>query len=209
MVQASILLVDDDERALRTNVCFLESDGYQLITADGAAGAISTLSAHRIDLIISDVMMPGCDGFEFCTKIKRHPDYEFTPVMLVTVLHAEEDVVRGLEAGADEFISKPVHRNVLRARTRVLLRIRDNYRKLALVGRSEEDIRRERIERFATGSAFTPREREVFELLIVGRGPVEIATALNIARSTAKFHLSNVLKKIGAESRADLLRILL
>ncbi len=120
----SILVVDDDEDQLRVFALLLRKHGFEVITAPDGQTALDLVKAEDPALVLLDVNMPGLNGFEVCQRIKANPETRLTPVVLVTTLTATEDRVRGLEAGADDFLSKPVDRNELLARTRSLLNLK-------------------------------------------------------------------------------------
>lgn len=206
-----ILIVDDDATSCRTVEALLAPYGMALSSTDSAKAALLHLSSHPVDLIICDVMMPETDGFKFCQKVKEHGEWRFIPVILLTALDDESDLVHGLEAGADEFLTKPVSKFALRARVRVLLRVRERYRELIDRSRppSIEALVRRRVDELATEMQLSAREREVLDLLLLGRNTDEIGLALQIAARTAKFHQANVLKKLGIDSRTELLRLFL
>ena len=94
-----------------------------LTVASGEA-ALSTLRQLRVDLVLLDVQMPGANGFDICTQIKRSPETRLIPVALVTGLNDREDKIRGLRAGADDFIAKPFDREELQARVASLVRLK-------------------------------------------------------------------------------------
>jgi DNA-binding response OmpR family regulator len=202
-----ILVVDDEPSARETIEALLHADHYQLDFATNGVDALARLDHPPPDLIICDVMMPGLDGFEVCRRLKAHAQWQFIPIVLVTALDGDDDMVRGLEAGADEFLSKPVERIVLRARVRVMLRIRTQY--LRLRGRASDlaALLRARRDQIADEAKLTMREREVLELLLLGRTHEEIGLAIGLTTRTAKFHQANILRKLGAASRLDLMRI--
>jgi len=102
----------------------LERDGYRVTTATSGREALDTVAGHHPDLILLDVMMPGLDGFEVCRLLKTDTATRLLPVVLVTALRNTNDKIRGIDAGADDFITKPFNPHELRARVRSLIRIK-------------------------------------------------------------------------------------
>ncbi len=131
----TILLVDDRPANIELLREFLVPQGYAVVEAGTGEEALVKLSGGRIDLILLDVMLPGMDGFEVARRIRRDNTNRLLPIILVTALQEKEDRVKGIDAGCDDFISKPVDYMELSARVRSLLRIKDyndlltNYRK--------------------------------------------------------------------------------
>ena len=121
---AHILVVDDEPRNVRLMSMVLRAEGYQVSTAATGSDALALLQATSPDLIVLDVMMPGLSGYEVCRSIRAAEATRFLPVILVTALSESPDRVQGIEAGADDFISKPFNEVELRARVRSLLRIK-------------------------------------------------------------------------------------
>ncbi len=126
----SILVVEDDlmQRMLLTNV--LEAKGYGIIQAEDGEDALKQLEGASPDLIISDIVMPNMDGFEFCRRVKNSPDTQMIPVILVTSLDTKEDVLKGIDAGANEFLTKPIEPRELSLRVRNAIRTRKLFQKL-------------------------------------------------------------------------------
>ncbi len=207
--RARILVVDDEQSARETVEALLHADPYELDFAKSGYEALQRVKAAPVDLVICDVMMPGMDGFELCRELKAHPEWRYVPVILLTALDGHDDMVRGIEAGAEEFLSKPVERVVLRARVRAMLRVRQHFGQLKAAAPDVETLLRQRRERIADEAELSAREREVLELLLLGRTHQEIGAVLGISPRTAKFHQASVLQKLGADSRVDLVRIFL
>lgn len=126
-----LLLVDDEERNLSLLESFLSPHGWRTSRALEGETALRLAAAEAPDCILLDMMLPGLDGFEVCRRLKADPATSLIPVIMVTALQKCEDRARGLEAGADDFISKPVNPEELRARVRSLLRLRFLHEELA------------------------------------------------------------------------------
>ena len=120
--EATILIVDDEPTNVDMLTQELDEEGYNLLTASDGEEALIKVHEHQPDLILLDVMMPKVDGFTVCRILKGSGKTILIPVILLTALQAHEDRVRGIEAGADDFISKPFDRDELLAKIRALLR---------------------------------------------------------------------------------------
>jgi len=120
-----ILVVDDDKATVDILRARLHSQGYAVVSAtDGEAG-LEAVHEHRPDLVLLDVNMPRLDGLETCRRLRADPTLPFMPVILVTALADSRDMVAGLDAGADEYITKPVDGAALMARVRSMLRMKE------------------------------------------------------------------------------------
>ncbi|MGB8355332.1 MAG: response regulator [Chthoniobacteraceae bacterium] len=138
--EARILIVDDTPSARMINGAILAKDAYILEYACDAADCMQKLQEFKPDVIISDIVMPGMDGLEMCSTIKNDDRYKNIMVILVSALDQKEDLVRGLESGADEFLSKPVNPAELRARVRSMLRIKKQHDELQVALKLRDDI---------------------------------------------------------------------
>lgn len=122
--RSRVLVADDTESVRSLFNRLLEADGHEVITAADGAAALDAIHHSHPDVILLDVTMPLVDGLEVCRRLKADPATRLTPVVLVTGQTGLDDRIRGIEAGADEFLSKPVHPHELRARVRSLSRVK-------------------------------------------------------------------------------------
>jgi diguanylate cyclase (GGDEF)-like protein len=134
---ARILIVDDHEDNVELLRARLEAWGYRTICASDGASALRAVYDAKPDLILLDVMMPQVDGLEVARRIRGDPKLPFIPIILQTALDSVESKIEGLEAGADDYITKPIHFSELQARVRSLLRIKALQDELA---RREHDL---------------------------------------------------------------------
>jgi two-component system, sensor histidine kinase and response regulator len=137
---AQVLVVDDDPGARDTFEALLSTEPAALRFAAGGAEALDRVAEFPPDLILLDVMMPGMDGFEVCRRLKADPRWAPIPVILITALESRRDMETGFEAGADEFLVKPVRGGELRVRVRSMLRIKRLYDRLLETLRLREEL---------------------------------------------------------------------
>ena len=119
-----ILIVDDDVSGLDILQARLAAQHYDFISATDGEMALTMVQEHQPDLILLDVMMPKIDGIEVCQRVKSDPDLPFIPIIMVTAMADSRDIVAGLEAGADEYLTKPYNHSALVARVKSMLRIK-------------------------------------------------------------------------------------
>ena len=119
-----ILVVDDIEANVRLLQAKLQAEYYHVLTAADGATALAIAAEEKPDLVLLDVMMPGMDGFEVCRRLKDDPATRHIPIVLVTALDGRADRITGLEAGADEFLTKPIDDVMLFARVKSLTRLK-------------------------------------------------------------------------------------
>src|SRR5436190_3134689 len=126
-----VLVVDDDPDMQRLLALMIRTEGMQADTADDGDAALARASAAPApDLILLDVMLPGIDGFTVCERLKHDPATAMIPIVLITALEDRASRVRGIRAGADDFLSKPVQREELLARVQTLRRLHETRREL-------------------------------------------------------------------------------
>ena len=185
-----ILLVDD-ERAIRDSLSrLLREAGFTVrVAANGAAG-VEAFRERRPDLVLLDVMMPGMDGYAVCEAM-RSADRE-TPIVFLSALDAEDDQIRGLDAGADDYVSKTASPALLEARIRKALERADRFSKMdapATMTKTEADIYR--LLESDCGRFFS--YREIFSA-VCGEGYFADEGAIRV-------HVSNMRKKLPADER--------
>jgi two-component system sensor histidine kinase/response regulator len=138
--KATILIVDDEPRSLYAIEMLLSQEPYQIVFADRGNAALEQVESENPDVILLDVMMPDITGYEVCKRLKSDERWRHIPIILVTALDRKEDVVQGLESGADEFLTKPVHGPELRARVNSMLRIKKQYDEIQETMQLREDM---------------------------------------------------------------------
>ncbi len=117
--QARIMIVEDEPRYLRVLKLNLEESDYEIIPAQNGAEALNLFIEKNPDLILLDLMMPGIDGYEVCRRIR---EFSEVPIIMLTALNETGDKVKGLDIGADDYITKPFSARELLARVRAALR---------------------------------------------------------------------------------------
>ncbi|MDZ4372714.1 MAG: PleD family two-component system response regulator [Phenylobacterium sp.] len=198
-MSARILVVDDIESNVRLLEARLTAEYYEVLTANDGPTALAIAASELPDIVLLDVMMPGMDGFDVCRRLKDDPLTRHIPVVLVTALDGRADRVAGLEAGADDFLTKPIDDVMLFARVRSLTRLKgviDELRDREASGRRmgviagaasrlggsggrilivDDNVRQ--AERVAAELAVEHRpvvESEVFKALLTAKGPVDL-----------------------------------
>ncbi len=140
--QARILIVDDDAGSRASLRALLQREPYELLLAESGARALELLQKETPSTILTDLMMPGMSGVDLCRELRRDDRWRHIPVLLITSLEGPNYTALALEAGADDFLSKPVNGVELRARVRAMLRIRRQYEQLRETSRLREDLSR-------------------------------------------------------------------
>ncbi|HEY7520648.1 MAG TPA: response regulator [Methylomirabilota bacterium] len=182
---ARILVVDDTPSNVKLLADVLQARGYAVVTAANGAEALARTERDAPDLVLLDVMMPGMSGYEVCRKLRDNPATAMLPVIMVTALDPGQERVKGIEAGADDFLTKPIHQPEILARVRSLLRIKALHDELTELNRSlearvhEQVAQLERLSRFkrffspalaeaiVTGGADDPLKSHRREIVVV------------------------------------------
>ena len=167
--KAKILVIDDTPANVKLLADLLTVKGYEVFTAANGEDGLKRLASERPDLVLLDVMMPGMNGYDVCRAIRADAANGILPVVMVTSLDPAQERIKGLDAGADDFLTKPINQPELLARVRSLLRIKDLYDQLGALNASLEQRVAEQvkqIERFGRLKRFvSPR---IGELILAG-----------------------------------------
>jgi len=198
-----ILIVDDTPENLALLSDALEDAGYLVLVALDGSSALNRIQRRRPDLILLDALMPGLDGFETCRQIKAQPDTANIPVLFMTALTDSEHVVKGFEAGAIDYVTKPIECNEVLARVASHLRtarILQSARQPSLPVNAGFDNKPAN-EKLARRFKLTEREIEVLRWVSCGKTNKDIADILQLSPRTVNKHLEHIYIKLGVETR--------
>ena len=120
--KGKILVVDDEEDIVEVISYNLKKEGYQVLTASTGEEALKSIEIEKPNLVLLDLMMPGIDGLDVCRELKKNPEFENIPVVMLSARGDESDIVAGLELGATDYITKPFSHKILIARIKSALR---------------------------------------------------------------------------------------
>jgi len=196
-----ILIVDDtpDNLALLSDA--LDEAGYMVLVALDGTSALNRIQRRRPDLILLDAMMPGLDGFETCRQIKQQPDTANIPVLFMTALTDSEHVVKGFEAGAIDYVTKPIQCAEVLARVASHLR---TARILQSARNASQPMGLDHAPAYGKLSSrfqLTEREVEVLRWVSCGKTNKDIADILQLSPRTVNKHLEHIYIKLGVETR--------
>ena len=135
---AKILVIDDTANNVKLLRDLLTMKGYTVVTAASGPEGLEQIGKERPDLVLLDVMMPGMNGYDVCRHIRENPATGILPVVMVTALDPGPERIKGLEAGADDFLTKPINQPELLARVRSLLRIKELWERVTELNRTLE-----------------------------------------------------------------------
>jgi PAS domain S-box-containing protein len=169
MKTPSILVVDDEEKNIKLIKGMLMKENYNFNGCPNGEEALKFLQCHKPDLILLDILMPGIDGFELCRMIKKNVSTRIIPIVMVTALKEREDRKKALDAGAEDFLTKPLDQFELIARVKSLLRIKSYHDELinsyTEITKKNEELVREIAERKRTENSLRQSEEKYRELV--------------------------------------------
>ena len=201
-----LLVVDDEAKLLRAVAVTLREEGYEVTTARSGAEALVAVNASVPDLIVSDIRMPGMDGYQLARALRSNPRTELIPVIFLTAKGERKDRLAGIRAGVDAYITKPFDpEELLAVVSNLLKRVERTSAELArLVGtaRGAESP----APQFAADEDFTEAEGRVARLVADGLSNKEIAAELGVSARTVEGHISNILSKKGWSNRVEIAR---
>lgn len=214
-----LILIADDDPGIRLAVKdYLELAGYWAIAAQNSQEALSCLDTYHPHLLISDIKMPGKDGYDLVKQIRQRPEFRLLPVIFLTEKNSTQERIRGYQVGCDLYLPKPFEMEELEAVVRNLLErsqiIQSEWRfsqetplpqSQSMTGQSSilpslPDINR---------VSLTQRETQVLCLLTTGLSNAEIGTDLHLSPRTVEKYVTSLLRKTNTSNRAELVRFAL
>jgi len=197
-----LLVVDDEPKLLRAVAVDLRGEGYQVMTVRNGAEALIAIAQKSPDLIISDIRMPGIDGYELARRLRRNESTTLIPIVFLTAKDTTSDRIEGFRTGVDAYLTKPFEPDELLAVVAsILSRVERTHSQIARV------IGREEIER--AGEKFydeelTGTETRIGEAVSRGLSNKEIAREFGISVRTVEHHIRNILAKKNFSNRVEI-----
>jgi DNA-binding NarL/FixJ family response regulator len=200
-----ILVVDDEARLLRAISVCLRAEGYEVVTARNGAEALVRVAEATPDLVISDIRMPGIDGYRLARHLRSSPRTESIPLIFLTAKDTREDRIAGLRTGVDAYLVKPFDpEELLAVITNTFNRIERTSAEIAkLVSTVKGE---EPAPAMIFDNDFTEAEVRVARTVAQGLSNKQIAAELSISIRTVEGHISNILSKKGWTSRVEIAR---
>ncbi|MEM8807694.1 MAG: response regulator transcription factor [Cyanobacteria bacterium P01_G01_bin.38] len=200
-----ILIVDDDNTLRAALTRYLEERGFLVRNASSGAEGLSLFQQDPPDLVVSDVMMPEMDGYEFCTELRAIRSGQLVPFIFLSGRSELNDRIQGHNIGADDYLVKPFHPKELIAK--IEAQLERSRRMHAEIIRMVQQVAAEPpVTSPQEPLPLTPAEEKVFWEVIQGFTNKQIGDHLFISPRTVQTHLSNILSKLSLENRAQLIR---
>ena len=203
-----LLVVDDEPNLLRAVAACLRGEGFDVVTARGGAEALIRVAETVPDLVVSDIRMPGMDGYQLARQLRSSPRTALTPVVFLTAKDETADRVEGFRTGVDAYLTKPFEPDELVAVIRsILSRVERTHAEIArLVGSTQAESAQAAP---FHDEALTEAEERVAEAVARGLSNKEIAAEFRISVRTVENHISHVLAKKGFGNRVEIARYVL
>lgn len=188
----TVLLVDDEPVNIKILSDVLKEE-YNVVFATSAEEGIRRAIEAQPDIILLDVMMPGVDGYEACARLQSDDRTARIPVIFVTALGSPSNEVMGLDSGAIDYVTKPIHGEIVKARIRNHLK----FKSVVLASSLPAPVVDHAIE------SMTARQKEIFEWVRKGKTNWEIARILGCSEENVKYHMKNILRILGSYNRTQ------
>jgi DNA-binding NarL/FixJ family response regulator len=202
-----VLVVDDDPVSLKVLSMHLTQGGYRVSAASSGAEGLRLFSREQPDVVVSDVMMPEMDGFEFCRQLRQHQGGELVPFIFLSAKGELDDRVQGYEWGGDDYMIKPFEPRELMAKIEAQIeRVRRTQAEILRIIQRQPDPSPQAPAAVPSGLPLTPAEERIFKEVIRGATNKQIGEKLYISPRTVQTHLTNILSKLSLENRAQLVR---
>lgn len=211
-----LLIVEDNARLLRVIAVYLEKAGFELMTARDGDEAILRLAETIPDLIVSDIMMPGTDGFAFAAYVRSNPRTDLIPIIFLTARERREDRIRGFRAGVDAYLLKPFEPEELVAVIEnILSRVSRTHQRVARAvapvsekpAANQPPVSTEQNPNL--DSPLTEAEERVARLVAKTMSNKEIAQQLKVSVRTIEMHVSRILAKKSFSNRVEIARFII
>lgn len=201
--QKKIMVVDDSELNLMMMESFIDPMGHEVMTAKNGREALEKINADLPDLILLDVMMPEMDGFEVCRRLKSKDRTRHIPVIIITALDKVDDNVVGIEAGADDFLTRPFEQKILFARMKALLQTKELNDEIKRLEQLKEDLTRMIVHDLRTPVSSIKMSLELLRETMPPEDPksVELFGIASSAAADALLLINNVLDVSKLESK--------
>ena len=205
-----LLVVEDNHRLLRVITVYLEKAGFEVMTARDGGDALVRLAATIPDLIVSDIMMPGIDGFAFAGSVRSNARTDLIPIIFLTAKDTRADRIAGFKSGVDAYLVKPFEPEELVAVIEnILSRVSRTHTRVARTTTPAPPPAPEPPALAASASPLTEAEERVALLVAKTFSNKEIAAQLNISVRTAEMHISRILGKKGFSNRVEIARFVI
>lgn len=186
MKKGRVLIVDDEVKIIHLVKMYLEKNDYEAIGVENGTAAIQAIEREKFDIIVLDIMLPDMPGYEVCKRVRRYNDI---PVIFLSSLQEAELIVKGLEYGGDDYITKPFDPNVLVARINAILR-----RTKKKTGSNVND---------ELAEPLTGQERQILYWIDKGYTNKEIAEKFHLTLGTVKVYNHNIFQKLQVKNRTQ------